>query len=435
MARTPRAQAIRALWIEPLSDWTVALVRAALTQHERGSMRQSARLADAMGRNPDVAGALTTRANALGARSALPFRVEPSDEGDGRKVEAVRKRQEQLWWYSVPEAAVGAIVRDRIMLGQGLGWIRWSSQDGEWVPRIEWVPQHGLEWQARGMDGRSAGCWAYTDDDGKRTQVTPGDGSWFLWEPAGPRSWLSGAVRTCAIPWIGELLTFRDWLRYGEKHGLPILEISEPHWAQDDVEGESGAAGSQADAYYAQFATLASESVLRSPQGADKDAGGWGAKWLEPISDTWETFRALIDRCKAAIHMAILQRDAAAAPRGGDGEVSTERVRSEALSSDAESFSTALREQLWAPWAEFGYGDRRLAGWGRWDTRQAPDMQARAKTLDTLGDALAKLRKVGVDTSPIVAEFGLVEDAEEPMPSAQDDSTDAGDSPADDEAA
>jgi hypothetical protein len=92
-------------------------------------------------------------------------------------------------------------------------------------------------------------------------------------------------------------------------------------------------------------------------------------------------------------------------------------VRVEALASDAESLSTQLREQVWCLWSEFNHGDRRLAGWGRWDTRPAPDLRQRAETLDKLGDALEKLGTAGVELEPVVEEFGLklsADDAPEP---------------------
>lgn len=405
MARTPRAQAIRALWIEPLSDWTVALVRAALLEHERGSMRTSARLADAMGRDAEVAGALSVRVRALSSRSALPFRVDASDEGDGRKIEAVRRRQEQLWWHSLPEEVTAAVLRDAIMLGVAVGWISWTEEAGEWIPRLQWLPPHGLTWE-RGRGGEPDGWW-YQPEAGERERVTPGDGRWFLYLPGGARSWLGGAVRTCAIPWLARAFTLRDWMRYGEKHGLPILSVSEPHWAHDDVEGVAGADGTHASQFYSQFSTLPNEAVLRMPMGADKDAGAWDAKWLEPTADTWETFRGLIDRCRGDIHMAILSRDAQSAPRGGDGEVSVERVRVETLSTDAETLTSAYRDQVWVPWATYNYDEGRAAGWGRWDTRPPPDMRARADTLAALSGAVVALASQGVDVRPVLAEFGL----------------------------
>jgi hypothetical protein len=405
--RPPRATPIQALFVEPLSEWSVASVRTALDEHERGRFRQSARLADAMGRDPDIAGALATRVRALASKSTLPFKIEASSEGDGRKREAARKREEELWWYSCPEDVIGALLRDAIMLGVAIGYIEWVTTAGEWIPRLRWLPPHGLQWFRFGIDGRGAPEWGYYTQFGEILRVTPGDGTWFLLLPQGERSWMTGCVRSCGIPWLGRLLATRDWLRYDEKHGLPILAIKEPHWAADDVEGTDGAGGSKADQFYRQFATMPSESCLREPQGPTKDEGGWDATWLEPVANTWETFQATIRQFKGDIHQALLGRDVSAPAKGGDGEVMTERVRVEYLSSDAESFSTATRDQEWCPWAEYNYGDRLVAGWACWSTRPLPDMQQRAETLDKVGDACTKLATLGIDVAPVLEEFGL----------------------------
>ncbi len=406
MAPRPRSVRLQPLSVEPLSDWTVAQVRGALLEHEGGKFRTSSRLADAMGRDADVAGALATRTRALASRSALPFRVEASDQGDGRKREAARRRMEELWWYSVPEDVTAALMRDAILMGVAVGYLQWEAIGSEWVPRVRWLPTHGLSWERYALDGGGEG-WVYTTGDGKRERVTPGDGRWLLHLPGGERSWMTGAVRTCGLPWLMRSLTYRDWVRYCEKHGLPILAIDEPHWAADDVEGTDGSTSTLADTFYSQFATLPSESVLRQPQGQTKDEGGWASRWLEPVSDTWETFKALIERCKGDIHQGLLGRDAASGPRGGDGELATERVRVEYLASDAEGLTTTLRDQVWRPWALYAYDDADVAGWGRWNTRPPPDLKMRAETLDKLGDAAGKLAKLGVDLRPVFEEFGV----------------------------
>lgn len=372
--------------------------------HELGRFRLSARLADAMGRCPRISGALETRVRALTSRSALPFAVETSDEGDGRKRSAAAERMRALWWNVCPEDATAPLLRDAIMLGAAVGFNAWSD---DWVPRLHWLPPHGLSFEDYALDGTRRHTWVYTAADGKRYEVTPGDGTWFLYLPNGPRSWMQGRIRQLGIPWLMSTWTERDWARYNEKHGLPILSIDEPYNAQDDVEGSGGANGSLADAYYAQFKNLPNEAVLRNPQGQTKDEPGWSAKWLEPVSDTWTSFKDHLAHYGSLVDQSLLGRDSSAGPKGGDGELATERVRVEYLSADAESFSTALREQVWKPDAEFNFGDRDVAGWGRWNTRPPPDFASRASTLKALGEALEKLLPMGIDGGPIAEEFGL----------------------------
>lgn len=402
----PRNVKIAGAFVESPTDWTVTLVKSALSLHERGTFRSSARLADSMGRDARIAGALATRVSALASRSALPFQVENSDEGDGRKRGAAASRMRDLWWYSCPEDAVAPLLRDSITLGLAVGHITWTTTAGEWVPRLNWLPPHGLSYEQSGMTFGEA-SWIYTDADSKRHRVTPGDGTWFLHLPNGVRSWMFGAVRTLGIPWLMRDFTYRDWVRYCEKHGMPIIAVDEPNWAQTAVEGEGGSAGTLADEFFSQFANLPTESVLRFPQGGTKDEGGWAAKFLEPQSDTWGTFQAFLKELGSLVDQAILGRDGSTGPKGGDGELATERVRVERLSSDAEPLSTSLRDQVWKPWAEFNWGDRDVAGWGRWNTRPAPDLKLRAETLKTMSEAVTGLAALGIDTKPVLEEFGL----------------------------
>ena len=401
----PRNVRIPGAFVDAPSDWTVTSVRSALSQHEAGKFARSAKLADAMGRDARIAGALATRVGALSSRAALPFTVETSDEGDGRKREAAARRMRELWWYSCPEDSIAPLLRDAVMLGVCVGYLTWTTTAGEWIPRLNWLPPHGLSYES-GFGGEPA-KWVYSGSDGDRRAVTPGDGTWFLHLPGGERAWMLGAVRQLGLPWLMRDFTYRDWVRYCEKHGLPILSIDEPNWARNAVEGEDGDGGSQIDDYYEQLANLPTESVLRNPQGPTKDEGGWAAKFLEPQSDTWGAFQGFLKELSSLVDQAILGRDSGAGPKGGDGELATERVRVERLASDAEPLSTSLRDQVWKPWAEFNYGDRESAGWGRWNTRPPPDLKLRAETLKTMSEAVTGLAKLGVDTKPVLEEFGL----------------------------
>ncbi len=411
MASRPRARRIQAFSVEVFSQWTVAQVRSALDCHEAGKFQRSAQLADAMGRDPRIAAARDNLPQALGSRSALPFEVVEADGGDGRMKAAALRRQNELWWYSCPEDAVAPVLTDAVDMGLAVGWIAWESFAGEWVPRLQWLPPHGLSWERNGVPGTPSGderrpAFAYRTADGRLLEVTPGDGTWFLYLPRGPRSWMFGAVRKVGLIWKKRLDALRDWTRYCEKHGLPILKVTEPFWATDDVEGDEGAEGTYAEQFYAQFDTLGSEATIGCPKGRDEGAGDWDLDWVEPESDSWETFRQLLDTTATDIDYAYLGRSETGS-KGGDGELQSERVRIEGLSAYAETLSTALRDQVWKPWAEFNYGDRELAGWGRWNTRPPPDLKLRAETLKSMAEAVTALAALEVDVAPVLEEFGL----------------------------
>lgn len=412
--RTPPRLKIESAWASPISVWTPPTMRAALDSHEQGQFYTSAALADWCWRDAVFAGAMRTRVHALSSRSALPFTVEAGD-GDGRSRKAIRDRVEQLWWTSIPESVLAPILIDAISPGAALGVIRWLRLPDEWIPFLHHLPLHGLEHVVE--EDR----YVYHTADGQTLDVTPGDGRWFLHLPYGPRSYLYGALRSVAAPVLGRAYDNRDMSRGNEKHGLPLLAIEEPFFAHDDVEGATGAGGSNALAFYRQFrAGIGSETVLRLPQGQGPDGGGWKAEWKELKASPNQGFVASLKSREAEIQLAILGR-ADAGSKGGDGELASERLRIEGLASDAETLSTTIRNQIWKPYVAFNYSpdDIENAPWGRWNTRPPTDLKARADMLDKMADAAGKLKPLGAAMGPIFAEFQVTAvetKGDEPVP-------------------
>lgn len=384
--------------IAPASRWTIAAARAAVASHEDGNFCDSAQLADSMLADADIFGDVMTRIRALCSRSALPFAVTPSDEGDKRRTDMAAKRVEELWWEAIPESTLAVVDCDQIFMGEALGCLEWQRDSREWIPELCPLPLHGLSYRAHERQ------FHYIDADGTDHLVTPGDGRWFLHLPHGPRSWMFGAVRQLAVPFAGTGHADTGWLRLGEKHGLPILAIREPHSASDDVQG---AAGTGATGFYAQFRRLGSDSVVRLPRGATKEDSEWDAFWLE-AKGKGEIFEKLLAEFRRRKAMAILGRSPPDGKSlGGDGELGARTVKGEFLTSDAEPLATTIRDQIWKPFCRFNYGDEKLAPWGRWDTRPPPDLSARAMTLNTAADALEKLDTQGFDVENTAEEFGL----------------------------
>lgn len=404
MSPNPPTDAITWTHVAPLAQWTVAIVAAALTAFEDGDIGEAAALADAMLRDPQIAADLSGRVRKLASRSALPFFVEPSDEGDGRKRGSVAERTKALWWRTHPESTIAAIDRDAIMLGVALGWIEWVRTSTEWTPILHHLPAHGLRYDD------SDKTWRYQGGDGVEHVVTPGDGKWFLHLPHGSRSWLMGAIRPLGIPFALDPLVLRAFATFVQRNGLPTLAVEEPHHATDDVENQSGAtAGSDsAKQFYQDVNKGMRGGILRLKQPADRDQPAWKAYWLELQGKTWASFADLLLELRRRKGLALTGRDSEKnTSLGGDGELGARVVNVEYLASDAETLTTSLRDQVWKPFSRFNYGDPDLAAWGRWDTRPPPDLAVRAGTLKTGSEAIAGLEAQGVDTDPVVAELGL----------------------------
>lgn len=410
----PRSVRIETAWVDPVTTWTVSDVRAALCQHEEGRFALSAALADQMMRDPVIAGDVQNRCRALASRSALPFKVEPGG-GDGRRREVARQRCEDLWWEACPESTIYSIQKDTILLGLAVGRVWWTRTASEWRPRLYHLPAHGLAWQP--WDRR----WTYSTRDGEELEVTPGDGTWFLHLPNGERSWMGGAVRQLGEPWLQRVFARRDWARYSERNGMPVLAVYEPASALDDIEGTEGADGARARAFYRQLrGSLTRDGVLRLPQPGDKNIPGWDGKWLELTAKNYEVFSRQLESLATECHLAVLGRDPNSGAKGGDGELAGERRHSEYLATDAETLSTTIRDCVLKPDVAYNIApnDVDLAGWGRWDTRPPADLGSRATTINTAADALAKLAALGVDCQPVAGEFGLTGTIKAPAPPA-----------------
>lgn len=399
--RVPTNPSIKSAWADPISSthWRPATVRAALDDLESGRVYSGATLADAVGRDCVVAGAEAARVRALSSRSALPFSVLPGT-GDGRRREAIRRRVEELWWTTCREDQIEPILRDTVKLGCAVGRISWIGSSTEWVPVLSHLAPHGLEWH------EWSNRWTYTTRDGLRLDVTPGDGTWFLHLPHGPRSFMHGALRAIAEPWLQRRYAARDEARWCERHGLAVLAVKEPFSATDDVEGTDG---TQADAVYSGIRSgMTSGAVIRLPQPQSKDEAGWDATWLELRGTSLDSMQKSLARCARDIETRLLGRSQDGGAKGGDGELMSETHRNEYLSSDAEALSTSLREQVWKPFTHYNYGgDLEVTPWGRYETRPTASLAGRAKVLVELGTAMTTLRAVGVDLEPIAEEFGL----------------------------
>lgn len=384
-----------------LSAWTVPTVRAALDAHESGDFSTSALLANAIYRDGAIMSAFQTRSFALSSRAGLPFAVEPSAGVDDRRAKSIAQDVEDLWWECFPEAEIAALQRDSVGLGVAVGRNDGQFIEGEWVPLIRRLRPNGLRWSDHEASYR------YVDGDGVDHLVTPGLNGWILLAPHGGDSWMYGALRAIALPWIGRIQGFRDFMRWCEKHGSPALAIEEPFSVTDDVERTGGS--EEGEAFYRDLKKMSSDALLRLPQPADANTPGWKAKWLELKAAGHRAFVDMLNELRREITQILLGRDPAVGAAGGDGESLRERVRGEFLSADAEALSTALREQVLKPWIVANYDANRpeLAPWPRWDTRPPVDLAVRATTLKTLGEALALLHAQGVETDSILEEFHL----------------------------
>ncbi len=367
--------------------WSVSEVRSALNQHERGHFDQSARLADAMGRDDRMVGVLRSRNAAL---LGADFEMQPpATFADDERAMNIAAATEADWWKMFPEDELSDFMRWRHMMGFALGQLVWKRTKDAWTPHLKvWHPQ-----------------WVYVIEDSNEWHVTtregdviiePGDGHWILMGP-GQRPWMHGLIRALAIPWLIRQYALRDWARFSERHGMPIVKAMVPAMVKDDEQSD----------FFTNVRALATETTVLLPQNVDGEGRGFDMDIIEARDNGWESFKGLADQMSDIYAVTVLGNNLTAEIRvGSRAAASTAEGRfDELVKQDAEELSTATRGQALTWHTRLNFGDAELAPWPHWLVEPPEDLATHADALKKAGEALQAIQAAGYEIADPV-EFG-----------------------------
>ena len=216
--------------------WTPEAIKSALFLHQQGDFTQITRLSTAMLQDDELPQDLAVSTNLI---VGAPFQLQPVDANDGEPEPASLELsgEYQTWWEEVHPAVEMANMFDWYeMIGIALGTYDWRVIDGEWTPRFRALNPENLWFSESEINPQTKlhGVLRYrsrTGDD----MVTPGDGKWVLWSE-GNQSWTQCACRALGYAWLGKQQTFRDLLRFNERHGLPIVVAKIPSFSEDGTD-------------------------------------------------------------------------------------------------------------------------------------------------------------------------------------------------------
>lgn len=364
---------------QSLSIWdSVPMVQGALAQLEDGDFRSAALLCDALGRDDRVTATLDARINGV---LSLPLDFEAGIE-DNERAAAVAEEIKASWTSMFPEDVVAKLLQWGRLIGVAPGELVWKTEDTakgkRWMPTMTvWHPQN-LFWN-----------WAWRD----YAIVTQGDGiqkmgdapgQWFLYTPKGRYlAWYAGLIRALAIIYLIRWWAYRDWARYSEKHGLPIVKAKVPKEADEEIK----------ETYFESLAALGTENTIKCEVG-NKDEASFDAELIEPVANTWAGFQGLIQQCDSSIAIVVLGQNLTTEVKQGSRAAAGvhERVRADFLRSDAVTLATFLRDQVLKPYAAFNYGDAELAPWPRWQTDPPTDVKDNAAAALSLGQAINQFK-------------------------------------------
>ncbi len=362
--------------------WSVTDVDNALATHEQGQFIDSAMLMDAMGRDDRIKGCLDTRVRALAGKSGIGFSLKPSEKGDRKRAEDFAKEVHDVWYHACPENVMTHILRDAVMMGIAVARIHWELVEGKRVPRLEPWDLRGVFWDWSIRRFRAIAL------EGVFT-IDPYSAEWLIFEPAGYRSWMNGAIRALGRPWVVRKMTFRDWARYSEKHGMPMLAIREPTGNQWER---------QKQGFWAKMKALGAETTLRLP--TDGQGNGFDVKLIEATARSEQSFELLIKRLDTNVAVALLGQNLSTEVQGGSYAAAQAHnlIRLDYLDADAQTLSTALREQVWKAYLRFNYPDalEEETPFPTWETRPPEDKKARAEVIKAFASLVSEQTDPGV---------------------------------------
>jgi phage gp29-like protein len=385
MPRRPKDKALTQPSVRVATQWTPSLIKAAFTQAEGGYIRSLAELCDNILGDDRVGAVFETR---IGGLLGLDINFEASGDGRrrGRAVKALEAGED--WWAAFPETELQQFLTMGRLLGVSFAQINPTEHEGRFVPRIE-------VWHAKNTryDWPTRQWFAKIDSGAREEPIEPGNGQWIVYTPYGAfRPWALGLWRGLARWWLLKSYAQDDAGRRSEKSGLAVVTDDEEH--DKDIRIEI--ANDMFDA--------GSNGTIVFPKGFD-------AHMLESKETIAQNQGTIVDMANVAIAVSVLGQNLTTEVSGGSFAAAKvhNKVEIQRIRSDAETASTVLHDQALEWWAEFNFGDRRLAPWPIWATDPPTDQVERATVLKTLSEALAGFDALGLamDVADIEADFGV----------------------------
>lgn len=395
-----RVRIIQPWTVDVQPAWTVAGVRSALESHEWGTFTDSAKLWSAMGRDDRLVATLNTRIDGvLGASCKLV-----PHESDDAAAQRIADELDAEWPTIATRDQLRALIGWRLGIGAALGRLVEKREASRWRYCLDvWDPQF------LSFDDYSK-TWTVTTQEGDLT-VEPGVDGWVLWT-GGPRGWMDGLVRSLAIPYLVRSFAWRDWARYSERHGMPILIGAVPAVADDGDKAQ----------FFSDLRDLGAETTITTPQGVGPSGESYDVKLLEATANTWEGFERLITACNVSYAVTILGQNLTTEVQGGSYAAAkvADDVRSDVKRADAEGLYDIGRTQILPLTVAANYGAEAPVPGPSYDVEPPENLTEKATQAKGLADAIAAFNTAGYEIKnlPALAEqFGVeLEEAEEPEP-------------------
>lgn len=366
------------------TSWTVADVRRAYGDLVVGIFDGPAQLIDSVVGDSRVQAAMASRTGGILGRPVdfiIPRRYRDSDAA-----KECRDAFVDAWPVMATEPVLSEFQCWGTMLGFGPGQLLWDTAGEYAIPHPRpWHPRYTYyHWLYR--------CYVAITQDGQ-VPITPGDGHWMLHAPHGEyRGWMRGAVRAIAPWWLARNYALRDWARYSERHGMPIIKGLTPA-AADPL---------QIQQFRDALSTLGQETCVQLPQGTDK-AFSYNVELLEASDGAWEGFAQLIASCDREITLALLAQNLTTEVKEGSFAAARVHadVRQALVEADARALAQMIYMQLARPFAAMNFGDPELAPRVVWNVQPYEDNLTAVQTFLQFSQAVYALRNAGKEVQDV----------------------------------
>lgn len=385
----PRQDVLRTItpWSPGIKPtWRVSEVRLALRLHAQGDFSLSAQLVDTMGEDDEIPGAFERRADAV---LQSEFKLDPVDAPNRQLSKRIAEVFGPLFWDLFPEGDLAEFLGWYHSLGVAVAVLVWERGASQWKARLKVLHPQYLRWD------QERGKFVYYAQEGEQV-VEPGDGKWFLFID-GQRGWMRGAVRKLAILWIAKQLTLRDWNRYNERHGLPIIKAFAPAIADDEDQ----------DQFWEDVKAIEGEAVAQLPSHLDEDGAKFDLELLEAKDASWQSFEKQLQRADRKIQITVVGGNLGSevVDQGARAAAETHRgVERTKATADAKKLATELRRQGLFPIVSYNIASVTIEvmPWPVWDTSPPSDDKAEADSKEAFGKALKAVKDAGYKVKNVI---------------------------------
>lgn len=371
------------------TDWTPQRIRSIFRQVDSGDLHQAGILCDWVLADDRVKATVGARFDAL-------FGLEPTfDLGVGRRSRQAVKALEagEDWWEAYDPAQLRKMGTWGLLLGVSLfreEWVTRPDHGGRVLPVLTfWHPsclkqdQKTKQWFAR-------------DANNQHHEVTAGDGEWILHTPFGPdRPWADGEWRVLALLVLAKSYAFTDRSRHSERSATFVVEAEENADNTEQHRRELAVA----------IGEMGGSGVLCLRPGLK-------AKLLEISANLANGYNSQIAQIDEAIAIVIRGGNLSTVTKEGSlagAEQQAKTSDTPKLALDAAAISKTIHDQSLTWWAELNFGDQRLAPWPNYPVEPEENKQAKAKTINTVADALVKFDGLGyeIDDAALLEDFDM----------------------------